>query len=141
MSTAASTADADAAEHADPRDELELGGQQHGDVGPDAEEGLVAERDLARVAADDVPGEPHGRPQEDEREDRGGDSAPRSANVSTSPISDHRGDGDASRARWTSRLDGAGAAAEEALGPHVEDDQERHEHADVLELERQDAAG
>src|SRR3977135_2746771 len=37
--------------------------------GPTPEEGLGAEGDLARVTADDVPGEPHGRPQEHERED------------------------------------------------------------------------
>src|SRR5258705_2784574 len=48
---------------------MDLGGQQHGDVGPDPEEGLVAEGDLARVTADDVPGEPYGGREEPERED------------------------------------------------------------------------
>src|SRR5207253_10785101 len=38
-------------------------------VRADAEERLVSERDLARVAADDIPRQPHRRPEEDQRQD------------------------------------------------------------------------
>ena len=58
-----------ARQHAEPGGDAGSRRQQHGDVGADAEEGLVAERDLPGVAADDVPGEAHRRPQEHERED------------------------------------------------------------------------
>jgi hypothetical protein len=57
-----------AGEHADPRRELELDLEERGRVGADAEEGLVAERHLAAVAADDVPGQAHRGPDEDQRQ-------------------------------------------------------------------------
>ena len=54
--------------HPDPRGEARGDDEQDRDVGADAEERLVPEGRLARVAADDVPGEPHRGPHEHERQ-------------------------------------------------------------------------
>ena len=53
-------------DEADPGREAEGDDEQHRHVGAHAEEGLMAERGLARVAADDVPGQSHRRPDEHE---------------------------------------------------------------------------
>ena len=58
-----------AGEDAQPGREARLEDQQDGDVGADAEERLVAEGRLPGIAADDVPGQAHGGPQQHERQD------------------------------------------------------------------------
>ena len=54
--------------HPDPRGEARGDDEQDRDVGADPEERLVPKGRLARVAADDVPGEPHRGPHEHERQ-------------------------------------------------------------------------
>ena len=55
---------------ADPRRDAEMDEQQHHGVGAQPEERRVAEGDEAAVAAQHVPGEPHHRPDGDEREEQ-----------------------------------------------------------------------
>ena len=114
-------------EHADPRGEPGLHRKHRGGVGPDPDEGGVAGRELARVAAHDVPrlAEEGVEEDEDEHGDRVGaeDGGQQRGGRATAP-----------RRRATSR----GALAEEPGGAEEEDHDEEREAHQLLERRAQE---